>query len=458
MDNRVGLICDKKLFYKRDYLFAEDNPVYRAVEKVLVSLKLDQKNAYSSNWNPFVKIIKPGNKVVIKPNLVASRDREKKLKGDVLLASSTNPSVLRPLIDYSWKALKGKGKISIVDTPLEGSDFGQTVRDLGLAKMIDFLRKQEGMNIELLDLRHFKIIPLMLLDNFILGNYSFNIGLLIRKKLSGDPRGYTIIDLKKDSFLSQEGWNYNRLRFHRANPGVPINYHSLTRNEYSIAKTVLNADVFINVPKLKTHKKAGVTLSLKNLVGIVNEKYWLPHFRAGSPPLGDEYLCQPKIKDLFFDKISRLPLFLGNSLIFNIVKINNKRPVISGGAWEGNDTLWRTILDINKILFLADKKGRLLKRKQRKHFTLIDGIIAGEGDGPISPIPKRCGLLIAGFNPLLVDLLTVKVMGFNYQKLKQISQAIKLFGVNKKQVKKTLSLSRLNMDFKPPFGWENLKS
>lgn len=456
MNNQVSCVCNKKLDYKKEYLFEKDNPVYRAVEKLLASLGLDKKNAFRKNWNPLGELIKPGDKVVIKPNLVASRDKEKKLKGRVLQASSTNPSVIRPLIDYAWKAMKGKGKITLVDAPIEGSNFEQTIKDLGFLKMIVFLKKQ-GINIEILDLRSFKMTRLMILDNYCVSNYSFNFGFLIRKNLFGDPQGYTIVDLKDESFLKKKDWDYQRLAFHHSKPGGPIKHHGPKKHEYSIANTALQADVLINVPKMKTHKKTGVTLSLKNLVGIVNEKYWLPHYRTGCPPLGDEYPHPPKFKDAFFKKVSRLQLPFDHSLILNIVKLKHKNLFISEGAWAGNDTLWRTILDINKFFFFTDQKGKSTKKIQRKYFTLIDGIIAGEGEGPISPTPKKCGLLIAGFNPFLVDLLAVKMMGFDYRQLKQITQGTKLFGVSQKQIKKTLNLSRLNMFFKPPFGWENLK-
>ncbi len=35
-----------------------------------------------------------------------------------------------------------------------------------------------------------------------------------------------------------------------------------------MSKSPLVADVFINLPKLKTHKKCGLTVNLKSLVGI----------------------------------------------------------------------------------------------------------------------------------------------------------------------------------------------
>ena len=57
-----------------------------------------------------------------------------------------------------------------------------------------------------------------------------------------------------------------------------------------ISRTALQSDVFINLPKLKTHKKVGVTLNLKNLVGINGNKNWLPHYAIGSPEEnGDQF-------------------------------------------------------------------------------------------------------------------------------------------------------------------------
>lgn len=456
MDNQLGFIFKKNLSYKKEYIFKKNNPVYRAVEKLMLSLGMDTKNAGKKNWNPLGKLIKPGQKVVIKPNLVASRDREQKLRGKVLLASSTNPAVIRPLVDYAWKALKGKGTIRIIDAPLEGSNFKQLAKNIGLVTMVDYLKK-EGVNLKLLDLRDFKLGRLMLLDNLVLGNYSFNLGFVFKKKLPGDPRGYRVINLKTQSFFSQKDRDFRRLAFHRSNRYGPWPHHQDNKNEYSIAKTVLEADVFINIPKLKTHKKAGVTLNLKNIVGTTNRKYWLPHYRVGSPPQGDEYPARPDFLSWFFFKISRLPLSGNTSLIINIVKVKNRKPLITEGGWHGNDTVWRTILDLNKAIFFTDQKGKPCLKSQKKCFCLIDGIIAGEGTGPISPTPKNCGLLIGGFNPWLVDLLAVKLMGFDHRKIKQISEGGALFGQTQKQMEKTLKIARQNFQFEPPFGWDNLK-
>ena len=56
----------------------------------------------------------------------------------------------------------------------------------------------------------------------------------------------------------------------------------MDENRLALASS-LGADAVINIPKLKTHKKSGVTLALKSCIGLTNEKYWLPHYTEGSP-------------------------------------------------------------------------------------------------------------------------------------------------------------------------------
>jgi uncharacterized protein (DUF362 family) len=67
-------------------------------------------------------------------------------------------------------------------------------------------------------------------------------------------------------------------------PVKALNIGRLTKLDYLyVAQTCVNADVFISMPKMKTHHWAGATLSLKNLFGIVpgicygwpkNELHW----------------------------------------------------------------------------------------------------------------------------------------------------------------------------------------
>ena len=69
------------------------------------------------------------------------------------------------------------------------------------------------------------------------------------------------------------------------------------------------------------------------------------------------------------------------------------------GAWYGNDTAWRMTLDLNNIIHYSDKNGIIKKDQQiRKNLVLVDGIIGGEGEGPLSPIKVETKSLIFSDN------------------------------------------------------------
>jgi uncharacterized protein (DUF362 family) len=74
--------------------------------------------------------------------------------------------------------------------------------------------------------------------------------------------------------------------------------------------------------------------------------------------------------------------------------------------------------DLARIFYFADATGKIHDTVQRKVFSLIDGIVAGENRGPLLPDPKNCGLLIAGDNFLAVDMVASRIMGFDTDKIR----------------------------------------
>jgi len=62
---------------------------------------------------------------------------------------------------------------------------------------------------------------------------------------------------------------------------------------------------------------------------------------------------------------------------------------VRSGNWHGNDTTWRMCHDLNRILMYADAEGRVHDQPVRRFFSVVDGIVAGEGNGPLDPTPKR---------------------------------------------------------------------
>jgi hypothetical protein len=208
-------------------------------------------------------------------------------------------------------------------------------------------------------------------------------------------------------------------------------------HEYLISRTVLDADCVISLPKLKTHKKVGLTVNLKNLVGINGNKNWLPHHREGTPSRGGDQFADERLKNRiegamvaqFKRHFPRLGPF--RSFFAQPVKTLGKRlfgntntGTIRSGNWYGNDTTWRMALDLNRILLYADTAGALHDRPQRRFFSVVDGIVGGEGNGPLDPRPKPAGVLLAGSNPVAVDLICAWVMGFDYRRLPLIYRAV----------------------------------
>ena len=96
------------------------------------------------------------------------------------------------------------------------------------------------------------------------------------------------------------------------------------------------------------------------------------------------------------------------------------------GSWYGNDTLWRTVLDLNRLLIYADREGKMTEVPQRRCLTIVDGIIAGEGEGPMEPDARPCGVLVGGENPAAVDVVLATMVGFGYKRIPLIARAFEV--------------------------------
>ena len=99
-------------------------------------------------------------------------------------------------------------------------------------------------------------------------------------------------------------------------------------------------------------------------------------------------------------------------------KLDKNKSILDAGNWYGNDSTWRMAVDLLRIFIYADKEGNLLNTPACKMFSIVDGIIGGEGDGPLNPDSKKCSVIVAGFNLCAVDLVCARIMGFDYKKIK----------------------------------------
>ncbi|GHV04224.1 hypothetical protein FACS189416_2090 [Bacteroidia bacterium] len=424
-------------------------------------------NIYITKDKPYLDFIKikSNDVVVIKPNLVKeSKETDKNEWRSVI----TSAFVIKSVAEYVCKQLAGTGKIYICDAPQTDSSFCKIAKKLGLYDVANELSTQYNTPIEVVDLRN--------------EEWTNEKGIIVkREKLSGDPNGAIAFNLGVDSLFYKfkgEGKYY----------GADYDYKELNRHhtgetqEYLICATPIMADVFISLPKLKTHKKTGVTLSVKNLVGINADKNWLPHHTFGSPLSGgDEYpdiSLKRKIETMgskIMKKIAlNVPIFgtyFARSLRNKGMKVfGSGNNTIRSGNWYGNDTTWRMALDLNRCLLYGNLDGSLRKEKPKRYYSIIDGEIGMEGSGPMQGDPKDCGIFISGADPVSVDAVAATVMGFDWEKLPVIREAFylttypgslvdpKTIHVISEVYDWTGSLEDLkdkqHFDFKAHFGWK----
>ena len=303
-------------------------------------------------------------------------------------------------------------------------------------------------------------------------------GITVSKtQLPGDPLGSTRVALDTASeFVGYHG--DGRLYGASYDMAETNEHHHGARHEYLLCRTPMDADVFINLPKLKTHKKVGLTCALKNLVGVNANKNWLPHHTEGTPDQGGDQFpvatAKAKLEHSWMGATKRwLKNRPGVSRFFVPVKkvgrlfFGDTQKVVRSGNWHGNDTCWRMVLDLNKCFFFYDGSGRR-RSKPIRYLSVVDGIIAGEGNGPMSPDPKPCGVILAGTNPLAVDCAAATLMGFDWRRIRMLKNAFAMRELNfaefhpediaiisnKPSWNGGLATMEETFHFRPHFGWE----
>lgn len=346
--------------------------------------------------------------VVVKPNWVQQRCET----SDSWEALITSPLLVEQVVRAIAALTGGRAVVSVCDAPHTIADFEATIAHGDLPRRLAAVRKDwPELDLEVIDLRRERWVQ--------------RDGVILRREPNvPDPRGYTAIDLGARSCLYGHpgegrfyGADYDRAGVNR--------HHRGDRHEYLIAGTPLDADLFVNLPKLKTHRKAGITCALKNLVGINGDKNWLPHHTDGCPPDGGDERpvlqwrdrLEVKIKPLLQSATIAAPAIAGT--VYRALRrggpaiIDGAEPKIRNGNWQGNDTCWRMALDLNRALLYGNRDGSLRSATQpKRYFCIVDGIIGGEGNGPIDPDPVASNVIIAGGNPAEVDAVAAKLMGF----------------------------------------------
>jgi uncharacterized protein (DUF362 family) len=363
-------------------------------------------------------------------------------------------------------------QITVADCPLQRADWPLLCEQSGLTVPMRELHAAFGDRISWRDLR--KEV------------YTYREGQLVGVENAphGDPLGYVEVKLGASSHLEEISDRADRFAIHDHDRQKTRDNHRKGDHRYFVSRSFLDADLIINVPKWKTHSKSGLTGALKNLVGINGDKAYLPHFSKGAPKWGGDeywdrgrftYWTQNTLRDFLRDtrwayRIVRPPWLAYKAVRSAVLKSREGPPAdfyVGGGSWYGNQTIWRMIYDLNMVLQRVDREGVLQTAPQRNYFCVVDGLICGEGDGPLFPTPRAVDWLIFGNDPFAIDTTLAWCMGFNPERLPMLHERAKYQGVNWGRfeidslpvtldgVTAPLSSIGLRHDFMPPPGWKS---
>lgn len=143
--------------------------------------------------------------------------------------------------------------------------------------------------------------------------------------------------------------------------GLGVGFRNLSEDEYEVhevagkklrlPRTVLDADRFVNLPKVKTEGHVAVTLSIKNLFGVPQRR---------------------------------------------------KKSGLHG--------------KLNEIL-------PYLAKAVRHDLIVVDGLVAMEGNGPLIGTPRDLGIVVAGTNPVSVDAVCARIMGYEPGDIRHLAGA-----------------------------------
>lgn len=403
--------------WPKEYISKEENKVYDLVRECFRNSGLDNENYGTKDWNPLGSFIIPGQTVLIKPNWVENKNKNQKVN-DNLACLVTNPSVVRAVMDYVYIALKGNGRIILADAPMQQCDIQDMFKIVGYDKLFAFYLDKLHQNLDVYDLRKYSITAI-------------SRGVYTAPKMTENSPGSIDVHLNEYSLHAENDKFNPQYKVSEYRKSDTAKYHHKTSHVYEVSQAAIIADVIVNIPKPKTHRLAGMTAAIKNMVGITYEKACLPHRKEGDIESGgDTYLKKSfwKNKMQYFDEkktiASTSSKYKAAWIYDKLMKLcycigwlttGDKYRI---GSWYGNDTIWRTSIDLNYILLHANKNGIIQKNEQRKVVTIADMIISGQGSGPVGPHPKPLGMIMMSDNSLLFDRVMCEIMGFDKNKIK----------------------------------------
>ena len=363
---------------------------------------------------PLRSLIEPGMTVLLKPNWVMHINKS----GQGLDCLVTNPEFI--LAALQAVAACRPGRVILGDAPVQGCRFDELVSPEFRTRAV----QAAGAPLEIHDFRRTVARDEALLQGVQTGLQPVT--------------DYVHFDLGCDSLLEPVSQPPGRFRVTNYDPRFLARAHHPGRHEYLLRREAFEADVILNLPKLKTHKKSGLTAALKNLVGLNGNKDYLPHHRLGGSALGGDCYAGiaplKRLAEFFLDQANQRINRPGYAAYWRMAQLCTRlqarlgeNPVNLDGSWYGNDTVWRMTLDLNRMLLYGRSDGTMSETPLRQVFSLCDGVIAGQGEGPLSSVPLALGAVTFSNNSALADLAHAALLRLDWHKIPLLRRAYEAF-------------------------------
>ncbi|HEX8501617.1 MAG TPA: DUF362 domain-containing protein [Pyrinomonadaceae bacterium] len=367
---------------------------------------------------PLGGVVAEGARVLVKPNFVL-HENQGPWGVEPLL---THASVVRAVVAAALAA--GAGEVLVGDAPVQGCDFDALLAATGLGAWAESLAARGPRFRGVRDFR--RTVS------------SFDGG--VRRASEGvrPEDRFSLFDLGGESLLEPVTDGRGSFRVTCYDPRLLARTHAPGRHQYLVAREALEADVVINLPKLKTHMKAGVTCALKNLIGVNGNKEFLPHHRLGGSARGGD--CYPgaspvkRALEYVFDRQNEAASEAAGrawagaaTQLYRVLHRTGGDRLGVEGSWSGNDTIWRTCLDLNRVLLYGRPDATMADAPQRRVLHVVDAVVAGQGNGPLAPQPLPLGLLLAGESAAAVDYVGARLLGYEPERVPVVRHAFDAF-------------------------------
>jgi len=138
--------------------------------------------------------------------------------------------------------------------------------------------------------------------------------------------------------------------------------------------------------------------------------------------LSSDELVSVELDGLFFQRLEMSKTFMEADYLISFAKLKTHTLQLITGVMKNQ---WGALPEKVKIVYHPHLEKVIcdLTKVRPPDFCLVDGLIAHEGAGPVSGVPRLMGLIVAGTDAVAVDDVCARLMGKNPRRVPYLNLA-----------------------------------